>query len=314
MENIGIRWIKDATCDDFTSKVGIKIRRGINKPLRKVLTFAMKNKIIIDIYPTLEKDKVYIFASTHSFDEDIIAALATINRSAYVLIGTTDQIDHNPQMYAAWLNGMIYVNRLDPESRKDSVLKMETILKSGSSILMFPEGGWNNTENLLCQPLFSGPYTLAQHTGVSVVPIASFNQPNSDVIYMSFGNPISMKDMTKKEALITLRDSLATMVYNSMEKHTIPVCRSSLTGDIRMQYMEERRKEYMKVKWTRDVWDEELTYYKDKELPTWKDVTAYAEGVHIDKDNADILAPVLVKRLGEKKYDFKEYMKRNWNN
>ncbi len=314
MDNIGIKWVKDATIDNFTSDIGIKIRRGINTPLRQILKMATKREIIIDRYPNLEKNKPYIFASTHSFDEDIIAALATINRSAYVLIGTTDQIDHNYQMYAAWLNGMIYVNRLDPESRKASILKMGKILRSGSSILIFPEGGWNNTENLLCQPLFSGPYILSQDTGVSVVPIASFNQHGSDKIYMSFGDPIDMTNRRKKEALTSLRDSLATMVYYSMEEHTSPICRKSLTGDIRMKYMEERKQEYMRVKWTRDVWEEELTYYHDKENPTWNEVYDFIKNAHIDNNNISILGPVLTKKLQEKKYDFKEYMKKNWNN
>lgn len=314
MENIGLKSVKYATVDNFTSNCGIKLRRTINKPLRNILKLATKREIILENYPKLEKNERYIFASTHSFDEDIIAALATIDRSAYVLIGTTDQIDHNPQMYVAWGNGMIYVDRMDPKSRKESILKMERILRSGSSILMFPEGGWNNTENLLCQPLFSGSYILSQLTGASVVPIASFNQPNSDKIYMSFGNPIDMKDMTKKDALITLRDSLATMVYNTMEKYTVPICRGSLSGDIHKQYMEERKNEYMRVKWTRDVWDEELTYYEDKAFPRPQTVYEFVDNVHVDGKNADALGHALVKRFYDKKYDFKDYMKKNWNN
>ena len=105
---------------------------------------------------------LYIFASTHFFDEDIIANLAVIDRNAWVLIGTTDQLEHNPQMYAAWLNGLVYVNRLDADSRKESVKKMLRILNAGSSVLIFPEGGWNNSENLLVNPLFSGPWLLAK--------------------------------------------------------------------------------------------------------------------------------------------------------
>lgn len=76
-------------------------------------------------------------------------------------IFSTDQLEHNPQVYAAWLNGLIYVNRREEISRKDSVKKMERILNSGSSVFLFPEGGWNNTENLLVLPLFSDPWLLS---------------------------------------------------------------------------------------------------------------------------------------------------------
>ena len=39
--------------------------------------------------------------------------------------------------------------------------KMNRVLKAGNSILIFPEGRWNDSENLLCQKLFAGPYNLS---------------------------------------------------------------------------------------------------------------------------------------------------------
>ena len=190
MKNLGLGYVKTSTVENFTTESGIKIRRYISPAVRKVLKLATKRTVYLESYPKLDPNTPYIFASTHSFDEDIIAALSVIDRNAYVLLGTTDQIDHNPQMYAAWLNGMIYVDRLDENSRRESVKKMERILNSGTSVLLFPEGGWNNTENLLCQPLFAGPYILAQKTKVKVVPIASFNEPNSNDIFIKVGEPM----------------------------------------------------------------------------------------------------------------------------
>ncbi len=289
MNNIGLKNLKVASVDTFTTNVGIKLRRVINPALRQVLKLATKRKIIVESYPNLNPKKNYIFASTHSFDEDIIAGLATIKHPKYVLMGTTDQIDHNPQMYAAWLNGMIYVNRLDPESRKESVKKMERILNSGSSVLLFPEGGWNNTENLICQKLFAGPYILAQKTGVEVVPISAYNAHNSNEIYINVGEPLDLSNLSKEEAKEKLRDELATMMYLSMEKHAPRVRRKDLSENARLEYMEERKNEYLRVKWTRDVWDEELTVYSDNEVP------------------------LILKDPLEKKYDFKEYMHKNWN-
>ena len=85
---------------------------------------------------------------------------------------------------AVWLNGMIYVNRLDHNSRKEAVLKMKRVLAAGNSVLLFPEGGYNNTENQLIMPLFSSPYQLSKEMGVEVVPIISFNPTGSDKIYV----------------------------------------------------------------------------------------------------------------------------------
>ncbi len=313
MKNIGLGKIKTATVENFTSDAGIKIRKCINKPLKLVLKAATKRKIHLESYPKLEKDTPYIFASTHSFDEDIIAALATIDRSAYVLIGTTDQVDYNPTMYAAWVNGIIYVDRNDPQSRKDSVKKMERILNSGSSVLLFPEGGWNNTENLVVQKLFAGPYYLAQSTGAKVVPISTFNEMGSNDIYIRVGEPIDLADCDKKEALMMLRDSLATMMYEQIEKYSTPIKNDELPRDARIKFMEDRKNEYLKVKWTRDVWDEELTVYKDKSITTAEEVRESLDDVEINANNANIFAPILVKRMEDRKYNFKDYMHKNWN-
>lgn len=313
MKNIGLSKIKTSNVDTFTTDFGIKFRRAINKPLRKVLNAATKRDIIVEAYPNLEKNRPYIFVSTHSFDEDIIAALSTIDRSAYVLIGTTDQIDTNPTMYAAWANGIIYVNRLDSKSRKESVKKMERILNSGSSVLLFPEGGWNNTENLLVQTLFAGPYILSKDTGYEVVPISTFNEANDDKIYIRVGNPLNLSCMDKKEALTTLRNELGTMMYNQIEKYSTPIKRAELPDDAREQFMEERKNEYLRVKWSKDVWDEELTIYKDKDVPSADDIMGSLSEVKIDSNNFMVMAPTLIKHYQNKKYDFKDYMHKNWN-
>ncbi len=312
MKNLGLGKVKTSTVDTFTTDGGIKVRAFINPALRKILRLATKRTVFLESYPKLNPNEPYIFASTHSFDEDIIAALSIIDRNAYVLIGTTDQIDYNPQMYAAWLNGMIYVDRLDSESRKESVKKMERILNSGTSVLLFPEGGWNNTENLLIQPLFAGPYILAQKSKAKVVPIASFNEPGSNDIFIKVGEPMDIGLKEKKEALSELRDALATMMFEHIENHSTPIVRSELGENQHLTFMEMRKNEYMRVKWTRDVWDEELAFYHDKEKPLPIKIRESFDKVVITRENAYIMAPIIERRLEDQEYDFKTYMKKNW--
>lgn len=314
MKNIGITKVMEWGIDDFVSDIGIKIRRLINPIFRRALKLGTKRKIIVEQYPKLKKDMPYIFAATHSFDDDIISTLSAIDRSAFLLTGCTDQIAFNPQMYAGWPNGMIYVDRLDPISRKESVVKMKKILEKGSSVLIFPEGGWNNTENLLIQPLFAGPYTLNRETGRLVVPIASFHEKGGDKIYIRAGNPMSFDGMSKDEGLTTLRDTMATMWYKMMEDYSTPLKRDSLRGfDHHLAFMEERRQEYLHVYWSRDVWEEELAFYHDKNHPRPKKVREFVDSVAITSQNAAILAPILARREEDRKYDFVQYMHENWN-
>lgn len=314
MKNYGIMKFQYANVDNFTSDFGMNFRKKINPLLRKVLKLATKGELIVDNYPVLNDDEAYIFVSLHGFVEDTIANLATINRDAYLLFGTTDQLEVNPEMYFAWLNGFIYVDRYNPENRKSALSKMERVLKNGNSVLIFPEGGFNNTENLLCQKLFASPYLLAQSTKCKVVPIAPFYEFGSDKIYMNIGDPLDLtKFEDKKEALKYLRDVLATLMYTNIEKHSTPIIRSELGKDPRLDFMEQRRLEYLKTKWTRDVWDEELTRYFDADEREYNEVQESMDDIKITKDNAYVMAPVLVRRLEDKKYNFKDYMHRNWN-
>ena len=145
MKNFGLIKFLDADDNSLTSDIGLKIRKIIAKPLKEVLKIATPEKIHVIKYPELKKNTPYIFVSNHGFSNDIISALSTIDRSVYLLMGSTNQVEYNKLVYAAWLNGFIYVNRLDPKSRADSIPKMKRVLDSGTSILIFPEGGHNNT-------------------------------------------------------------------------------------------------------------------------------------------------------------------------
>lgn len=313
MKNIGLIGLKDKDVDNFTTNIGIKFRRFLNPLLRKILKLVAKHEIVVESYPKLTKGKSYIFVSTHSFAEDVIANLASIDRNAYVLFGTTNQLEHNPQVYAAWLNGLIYVNRKSEISRKNSVKKMERILSSGSSIFLFPEGGWNNTENLLVLPLFAGPWLLSERTKISVVPISAFCKHENNTIYMNYGKPLDLFHYSKDYALQLLRDTLATMTYEAMLKHGTKLKRAECLGDLHLAYCEERKQEYQNVLWTEDCWDEELVTYCKKgwELP--KDVVKFVEKVSVNLSNAAILAPFLIEYERHQKYDLKNYLRQTWN-
>ena len=313
MKNIFLLKYEDADVDNFTSDAGIKIRRLINPPIRYALKKATNGKITVEDYPQLEKDKPYIIAATHSFVEEISTTLSTIDRSAYTLVGTTDQFENNPRMYFNWITGVIFVNRYSEESRKSAVQKMERIINSGSSILLFPEGGFNNSENLLIQKLFAGPYILSKRTGVPVVPIATFNEYGSKNIFARASEPLELYKYDKKEALTMLRDALATLQYGMMEEHSTPIKRDELTGDPRLDFMEERKNEYLNAPWTHDVWDEELTVYEDRDMPSPEKVRESLDNVEITPDNAGIMAPILVKRKEDIKYNFNRYMHENWD-
>lgn len=61
---------------------------------------------------------------------------------------------------------------------------------------------------------------------------------------------------------------MATMMSEMIEAHSTPLDLNRLNYvDYRLRYMEERCREYQRVPWTKDVWDEELSFYHDKKHP-----------------------------------------------
>lgn len=279
--------------------------------------------VIVDSRPKLVKGENYIFASTHYFTEDIESVIGTLDRNAWVLIGTTDQIENNFKMYGAWLNGMIYVDRENNESRKDSLKKMKYILDNGSSVLLFPEGGWNNTENSLTLNPFSGAYYLSCDCSKKIVPVSSIRSEIDNNIHVVYGEPLDLsiykanendslflKNIKKVAANTLLRDSMSSLIYDLLEKYTIPVEREKMQGDIRLKYCDDRLREYMKNTWSsKECIKSEFVQYKPKIMVNPSEVLELIEKTNeFENKLLNILDDCVLKNIissDEKKEIFK---------
>ena len=298
--------------DKFVTDLGIKLRHIVHPIIHLIIKHAVDRPIEVIRYPSLSKKKNYIFAAGHSFPGEIASNLSVIDRHAWPLIGTTDQVDHNPQMIIAWINGMVYVDRLSTESRKSSVEKMKRILLAGQSILMFPEGALNNSENLLCMPLYPGVYHLARELDMEVIPIISHAEHGAKSILVAAGNPMSFYGIDKKEAMEKLRDALASLRYEIIER--LPrIERQGLSGDIHLQHLQKRCDTYLETKWIEPNWDEEIMIYHCKDVTYADEVRAGFDNVKITSENAGIFAKIFVRRCYDIKYDIIRYMKEHWN-
>ena len=335
-----LKKVKNLDVTHFTSDFGIKLRRGFYPFMNAIIKIANDKKCILVSYPKLEDKENYIFAAGHSFPGDIGSNLSVIDRSIYTLIGTTDQVDHNPQMNFLWANGLIYVNKLNPDSRKEAYKKMVRILNSGTSVMLFPEGVLNNTENLNCVTLYPGVYHLAVETGKKVVPIVANYNIEDNIVLIAASNPIDFEGKSKDEAKRELRDILATLRFNLSRMTTkqaeelgrvlspeeflklnpelkIELERKTLTGDIHQQYLELRKKVYNEVKWTNgECWEEEIMSYKEHGVDSFEDVYGFIDKVDFDKlkpEDYILLRGILEEKQQRDKYDVKTYMKKNWN-
>lgn len=155
-----------------------------------------------------------IYAVNHTNVSDTPVVFHTLNIQVYILAGTKsqkliDSIGFN-------LNGVVWVDRHSAKSRKNSTDKLYKILSSGGSVMWFPEGTWNLTDNLLMLPMRYGIVKMAAKVKVPIVPISIHYA--EDKIYSTVGEAIIVTVGEDAISAITrLRDVMATMKYEQME-------------------------------------------------------------------------------------------------
>ena len=115
-----------------------------------------------------ERKQQYIFVANHISYLDAAVIVETILQPFRAL--------GKAEMAKIPIFGYIYricavnVQRDSPESRARSVRQLKTILKRGVSILVFPEGTFNETHRPL-KEFYDGAFRVAIETGTPICPI-----------------------------------------------------------------------------------------------------------------------------------------------
>lgn len=257
--------------EEYYSHLNLNPIRCSSYPLSKKKN---ANNIVLERYPSLEKDESYIFVGNHTCPEDIETMLNIIDRNAYLILGSVEILRYNPEMYLSWLNGMIVFDILESKSRKNLIPKMERVLKT-NSILIFPEGSHNYHPNKLVNNMFDGPVNLALKTGKKIVPISLVRDDKHGVSYIDVGNPIdvcnlhlAVRDYYPKESdnekyriksmSSYLRDKMATAVYHLIARHIEPIERRNYR-DIDKYFIDNYVNDsFLKLNWKHDVFDAEF--------------------------------------------------------
>lgn len=318
MKNLFISNLNQKDVAGCTSDLGLYARKALDKPFKKLCNFftnaniveiiqdsslsddeyfnglsldkvplsdynlnTSKNNIILERYPKLEENESYIFVCNHTCPEDIETVLNILDRNAYLVLGSLESLQYNPEMYLLWLNGMLPFDILNSTERKDLLPKMERIIKT-NSILIFPEGSHNYTPNRLINNLFDGPVNLALNTGKKIVAITMVKDKNNNVSYIDVSNPIDISNLDinikdyysngeeNKKYLVKslssyIRDRMATAVYYMISRH-LDLLRRDDYQDIdnyfRNQYITDA---FTNLKWDHDVFDAEYLVKKTKE-------------------------------------------------
>lgn len=281
MYNKFLEYLLENKPEKVISPKGIKIRKILSPIVRRVIVpLSSKNKLNVEQKAILPKNKPIIFASTHGFRDDIAFAIKAVGVHTYILLGSLMVFYYSVEGLGLWLNGTILVDRKNKNSRAAAKEKMCYAINSGTNILMYPEGVWNKTENLIVQKLFPGIYDVAKNTGAIVVPIATIEEKG--VVHCILGEPIDICAFERIEALQVLRDKMATYKYELMDKYS-HVSRLEIEEDYWGNFLDDL------VASARGLYDYEIentAHYVDKNEATYEDVFGHLNKMIPKRENA----------------------------
>lgn len=129
-----------------------------------------------------------IYACTHVGRYDIEMALRAIGRQCWFFMGDPGKVYKDLDGLVLWMNGVIFTDTAYKEDRNIGKETCIRLLEQGGSLLIYPEGAWNITENQVVQPLFTGTAQMALRTGAKIVPIAI--EQYGKHYYANIGEPI----------------------------------------------------------------------------------------------------------------------------
>lgn len=182
----------------------------------------------------------FIFAGTHIGENDLENIYESLRRGCWWFVGDPCILYKNISGLLLYLNGSIFLETIDKDDRHIAYLRSVELLKGGGSLMIFPEGARNGSENLPVMPLFQGTAKMAMESNVKIVPVAIEQYAKRFVI--KFGQALLPENYTEPMKLTQeLRDALATLKWDIWGKEGVQ-SRSSLPQDYRERFHQEFEK------------------------------------------------------------------------
>ena len=203
----------------ITDSKAVMLFKDLIRPvLSLIASFRVPYKVVIEQPCCLLPNKPVIYAVNHfCFADTPIMGRITPQRS-YILSGK-QRLGFSDWLYFM-LNGVIFVDRKDKEDLAASKKAMSAYLNKGRSIVMFPEGTWNLTENQLMLPMKWGIIDIAKETGAQIIPTVLEYDREKKRCFVRFGVPmVFTPEDSKAETIIALRNTLATMRWEFLERN-----------------------------------------------------------------------------------------------
>ncbi len=200
-------WIDSTLWDKFAYKFLISLAKS-------KMTF----EVVTENAYSPAEGKPIIFAANHSNSFDLPDAVKATGRHIIPLVGK-QRLGLDDRFFFR-LNGVIYVDRFDKRSGAAVKQKILRQLKTRTPVCWYPEGTWNLTDNLLMLNMKWGIIDVASAANAQIIPLALDYDRDTMVCHALFGEPILGRALADKaEGIRTLRDAMASLRYELMEKY-----------------------------------------------------------------------------------------------
>lgn len=176
----------------------------VNWAFRCVLFFAGVRMHIIG-EENVPKDQSVLYVGNHRSYFDVVMTYTRVPRPTGY-IAKKEMLRYPLLMH--WMKNLhcLFLDRDDLKSGMKTILEAISLLKSGVSICVFPEGTRNRTDEML--PFKEGSLKMAEKSGCPIVPMAITNSADifenhlpkmikTDVI-IEYGKPFYTKDVPKE--------------------------------------------------------------------------------------------------------------------
>lgn len=245
------------------TKTGFYFRRTIYPLVRKLSgPLTDTEGILVKAEPMPRGPK--IFACTHTYSrEDIAWAISFAGEQSYLLTNGWRELLYTSDGIALWASGVILVDRYDKANRKASIEKAKRVLELGGNVMIFPEGVWNMSENQLVRKLYPGVYRISAISGAPVIPISTMMY--GDKFYVSRGKALYLAELDQQDALRKLRDSLAALKWEIMERYGVDTRENLLRGKTPDAYWADHIEDYIAKQKVYEREEESHAHFMDKD-------------------------------------------------
>lgn len=241
-----------------------------------------KLTVLADRRSTRNTKTPTIYACSHIGGSDIETAFEAIVDPCFLLLGDPGHTYRSFDGLMLGLNGVICLETRDKTDRHIAKERGLALLKQGGSLLIYPEGAWNITENEPVMKLFSGAVAFAQETGADIVPLAV--ERYGKHYYVTIGTEIHYADIAGKDAkMVTaeLRDTLAALKWEVWEYMGI-----HSRADLPPDYAEREFYPMFAPVSGYTMQDAIETRYRDKNITTPADAFAHLQTLIPRRENA----------------------------